>query len=771
MLPSRPSRRYRVLTAVTAAACALAAGCTGLRCPRIDPTGERCFIWPKDEVIAPVGAPAAIVPPVIGNPVAPPVVTDPIFPTPTTPAVTPATTIATPLAGLAVQPAQDHLTVTPGRVLAPVGSEVVLKASICTTVGYTLANQEVEWMLGRNGVGQFVELGGKGLVHPPLIPWFRGEKIDNYLARGYTADGPLCIDRGTPDPTDDVNINRGDAWVSVTSANEGTSHITAYTPAVQSWDTRKAAATIYWIDAQWTFPPPSLTASGSGETLTTLVTTQTDGTPIEGWIVRYEVVGGQASEVRTGADGRAAVQVSPTGSGTTTQVNIQLIRPANFAGSDAPQLVIGNGSTVITWGGSAPYLPPSTTQPMTPPIQTGPTAPVQETPITPPPSLPAAAPAQLELEVQGPNPAQPQVSGTVRYTLIIRNVGDAPATAVAVTDEFDTGLIFPLDPSRNRIRNDRIGTIGPRDSRTVNIDLEVSKAGELCQTFTVEYAEGAPLTRRVCLTAVAAAPQREGGMRVNIDGPLQGIQGQTIQFTVTVRNTGQIALVNITTEEEYPTAVLQVQPQPDAQPISGRITRQIPRLDVGQQKQFTVTALCLQSTRATAVVRARAETDPPTHPVETADDHDFEVLLPQSPPPTGGSPPQPPAAVTPLSVVVTPRNPELLVGARSALDITVTNKSAIHDGDVALRVYFPPNLTPDPLAVEGPPGLAAPRMMGEYLTFDALPSLPPGETVRYVIPFAGAQSGVIDVIAQAVSRNVPGSAQHSAEIEVIGNRR
>ena len=50
-----------------------------------------------------------------------------------------------------------------------------------------------------------------------------GTKTDNYLATGYTANGPHCINRGTPDPSDDVNILRGDAWVTVTSPREGTS--------------------------------------------------------------------------------------------------------------------------------------------------------------------------------------------------------------------------------------------------------------------------------------------------------------------------------------------------------------------------------------------------------------------------------------------------------------------------------------------------------------------------------------------------------------------
>ena len=110
-----------------------------------------------------------------------------------------------------------------------------------------------------------------------------------------------------------MNINRGDAWISVTSPNEGTSYVTAYMPTVESWDQRRSAATIYWVDVQWTFPPPTIAGSGRSVTLTTTVTRQTNGTPIEGWIVRYALAdgggalsgggAGQVVEMRTDARG------------------------------------------------------------------------------------------------------------------------------------------------------------------------------------------------------------------------------------------------------------------------------------------------------------------------------------------------------------------------------------------------------------------------------------------------------------------------------------
>ncbi|HMP07223.1 MAG TPA: hypothetical protein PJ982_12800, partial [Lacipirellulaceae bacterium] len=298
-----------------------AGGCTCL--PRIDPSGERCCIWPKDEprVASLTAAPTTVV--------APPVGTDAVFPTPamiaTAPSTGPASLGVTPATAALAQVPQDTVSITPQRILAPVGSEVVLKAHVCTTEGYTLADQEVEWMLGRNGVGEFVEVSGKGWLHPPLLPWNKPKKVDSYRATGWTAAGPLCITRGTADPADDVEINRGDPWVSVTSPNEGTSAVTAFMPTVETWATRRASAFIYWVDVQWVFPPANLAGTGRPEMLTTTVTRQTSGAPIEGWIVRYSLAdgggtlsgggSGQVVEMRTDAQGRATVEVAPTASG------------------------------------------------------------------------------------------------------------------------------------------------------------------------------------------------------------------------------------------------------------------------------------------------------------------------------------------------------------------------------------------------------------------------------------------------------------------------
>ena len=192
------------------------------------------------------------------------------------------------------------------------------------------------------------------------------------------------------------------------------------------------------------------------QVLTTVVRRQTDGTPIEGWLVRYEVVDGSAAlrgnstgqvvEVPTDAQGRASIDVTPTGSaGSVTRINTQIVRPERFEGSNAPRLVIANGTSTINWtNGGTDYLPPP--DDLSGPL---PNYPAPNTDVTPrPPTL--APPAtrsgpKLELEVHRDN-SEVFVGGQARFEVVIRNVGDSPATGVVLRDSFDRGLTHPNAP-------------------------------------------------------------------------------------------------------------------------------------------------------------------------------------------------------------------------------------------------------------------------------------------------------------------------------------
>ncbi len=748
-----PNKTWR---AITLSVCALVvAGCAGL--PRIDPTGERVLLWPQNQ-------PGGIAPSV-GNLPAQPVYTDPVFPQPTLqssfqpagfPGVQPS---AVP--GLAVP--QDQLSITPDRVLAPIGSEVILRAGICTTENFLLTDQKVEWLIARESAGEFVALGGRGYLRKPWLPWNRPKKIDNQYATGYTAKVPLRITRGTADPSDDVQVEPGQAWASITSPVEGTSHITAVTPTVETWSGRRATATIYWIDVQWTFPPASL-AAGNAQVLTTTVRRQSDGLPLEGWIVRYEVAGGtgaltgqgsgQVVEVVTGADGTASIDVTPTGAdGATTQINTQLVRPERLAGSDFPRLVVASGSSIISWTGqSSPYLPPADDL-----DASVPTYPIPDQTPRQPSLPPVTGRPALEVSIFGET--QAEVGSQTRFEVVISNRGNAPATQVVLNDRFDQGLSHRGDTDRTRsIEYDKIRTLGVGQSQSIFLDFDVMRSGQLCHDVTVRCTEGSEASSRACVNAVQPVAQKQSGFEVRKDGPRRHNVGDIALFKVVVKNTGEVPLTDLEIVDEYDKTL---RPQPTRQGyevVNGRIVWRLPRLEVGASETFEIQCTCLAPTdSACGVVKVTDSSG-----LILADDHCLEVL-----PSRGGAGDSPAATQGTLRLAIVSFADPVRAGQRSSYQILIENSGQTPEEQVQLRVLFPPELVPDVTAIRNDANVRA-NFVGNELRFDPIATLRANERLEFLIPVNVNQPGVVNLVAELISRAVPQPIQKTKRVEILG---
>ena len=87
----------------------------------------------------------------------------------------------------------EYLRMTPAGIMAPVGSEVVLKAGICGCDGNLVANRRVDWQL--SGAGQFSELGTRHQVGYVHWPFDTPRKVDNTYAVSATSLMPTTLYR------------------------------------------------------------------------------------------------------------------------------------------------------------------------------------------------------------------------------------------------------------------------------------------------------------------------------------------------------------------------------------------------------------------------------------------------------------------------------------------------------------------------------------------------------------------------------------------------
>jgi Domain of unknown function DUF11 len=804
-------------TAIALCWCAtLAGGCASWPGPRIDPSGESLLLWPNQSaqvpvVAAPAGSPfvappPALVAPPFGNlqappvypdvpavPMAPPVITvpaplpatgptattvpygaAPVVPAPVIPAMpVPAVAavthgVATPL-GAAVPVGQDYMRVTPDRVLAPVGSEVVLKAGICGADGYLVANQRIEWLLTPGGAGQFVDLGDREQLQLLRSPWDTPRKVDNTYAIGSTAAAPVCLYRGTPDPADDVQILRGDAWVTVTSAAEGVSHVTAYTPAIQDWNLRRAIATIYWIDAQWSLPPSTAVPAGRPHVLTATVLRRTNGAPLAGWLVRYEAAsgallgygGGNVVEVPTDAAGRASVEVSPAdmGGGSTT-VNITIIRPPGAA-DGTPRLEIGRGLATLSWTGGVTEDPigPAPTGPA--PISPGTSPPIMATPLpsrtspyeaTPQPTLPSSEPPpsgsytppaderrggrpRLEVSLQRTTPEQVAVGDFASFQAVVRNVGDGTARSIRIRDRFDRGLSHSAaKPNEFAVEYPNMRALAPGESETITLTFQVTAGGTQCHELTVT-AEGADaVSERGCVTA------RQAALEVAVTGPRSRIAGETAEFSAVVRNVGDVAATNVEVVVRFdrPLEASRAEPGHERLP-DGALVMRVERMEAGERRTFRMEAVCRSAANSACnkvVVTAEGS-------VTAAAEACVEILplLPQGGPGAGAAA----AAAMSLRLAVTESTNPGRVGERQVVYVTLRNNGQQVERQISVRVLLPPELTADAAQIQ-PQDEASVR--GQEIRFTVIPDLQPQVERQYVIPVTPSRAGNVRIRAE-----------------------
>ncbi|WP_254509986.1 DUF11 domain-containing protein [Anatilimnocola floriformis] len=410
-----------------------------------------------------------------------------------------------------------QLKITPNRIVAPVGSEVVLTAGICGTDGYLVMRQPIEWMLAQDGAGQIVAIGQESPHHASYFLRNSPQKVTPQYALAHTSTISQCVDRGTKDPSDDIQLQKGQSWISVTSPKEGASYVTVWSPKEHNFDRRRAQATIYWVDAVWNFPPCAVATIGSrtGHQLRTVVK-RSGGPAVAGWIVRYEVLdgpeanfgGGNARvvDVRTDSNGVAVADLMPrTNSAGITTVRVQILRPAS---GDLPDMIVGQSTTSVSW--SAPGL-----------------------------SVSAVGPTTIPGD------------GLLSYEVAVNNTGDQATQGVVLKFTPPSNVtVLNSSPSAEMYGNRlewRIGDLQARGRASVKVNCRAAVDGDLRSTFMAVTSDG-----NLKAEGTAATRVFRQALAVRMNGPDAVEVGKRATFQIEITNTGSEVLRNVTLTDRFP---------------------------------------------------------------------------------------------------------------------------------------------------------------------------------------------------------------------------
>ncbi len=483
-------------------------GCSRIRLPAIDPTGQRIFLPPPASTslafpdIGPFprsAFPDVPVPPPCGTSVPAPPVAPPQYAS--------SRGLCGSLHGEDNIP--GRLQLSPTRLIAPINSEVVLLSGLCGDEGFLITKQPIEFTLSQDSVGQFVDAS----EDDGCLSRYVGSKTFGKLASNYvvtrTSQHEYLVTRGTPAPNDDVLVNRGHSWASLSSATEGSSYVTVVAANAANWDKRRQTATIHWVDAQWTFPTPSVAPAGDRVSILTTVT-KSDGSPLNSaWLVRYEVLGGTPAtfgrrgensiEIPTDPQGRAGADlVSPNADPGTTQVKVQIIRPAS---NGTPKLVVGEGYTSVTWRA-----------------------------------------AGLAIQLSGPSAVL--VGSPLVYRAIVTNPGDIASSDVVITSNLPPRITF-LESNRpaERIGDGiqwKLGSVAPKASVVIEIQCRAEQPGSMTLFVEGQSREGRRAKASIATDIVAASLK----VRLSVDQETVDVGAQVV-FLAEIENTGDRPLVGI----------------------------------------------------------------------------------------------------------------------------------------------------------------------------------------------------------------------------------
>ncbi len=448
-----------------------------------------------------------------------------------------------------------EIQLTPVRVVAPVGGEVVLLAGICGKDGYLVKREPLEWMLSPDSVGQFIEVGDDNAGTLAGLVYHKAPKVEKLgvdFARGRTSGQEQLITRGTPKPEDDIKLREGETWLSISSPSEGVSRVTVLAPDSECWDQRRQTATIYWVDAEWQFPAPQVARSGEVVQLVTRVTKSENLVPATDWIVKYTILdpniatfapatGNNESLVLVNNDGQAIAQLTaPSGVRGTTPVMIQVIKRADPS-NNLPELELGRGQTMVTF--SSPGLNLEVFGPAT-----------------------GAVGEQLTYAASLGNPGDVDTEN-VSLRFLVPAGARVVAWAPAPSQQTDSGLIWEQ------------GVLPASRQLDVSVVLEAQTPVTFDATFNAVGAGGLSAERSVRTEIV----QPSLDVRfAPANGVAQAEVGQTVQYEVVVTNTGRQTLTDVKLLIESDPGL------PEAFKGQNRVEQTLPQLQPGESRTIGV---------------------------------------------------------------------------------------------------------------------------------------------------------------------------------------
>lgn len=147
----------------------------------------------------------------------------------------------------------------------------------------------------------------------------------------------------------------------------------------------------------------------------------------------------------------------------------------------------------------------------------------------------------LTLDKSGPETAL--LGQDITYNLVVKNTGTAAALGVKVTDPVPAGLTH--SSGKGEMTFD-VGDLAPGQSKPLAVTLRAQQRGKVCNTATATSSNAGKVSDDAC--TVVLVP----GLKVEKTGTKEQILGRNADYEITVSNTGDTTLQNVTVSDTTP---------------------------------------------------------------------------------------------------------------------------------------------------------------------------------------------------------------------------
>jgi uncharacterized repeat protein (TIGR01451 family) len=304
--------------------------------------------------------------------------------------------------------------------------------------------------------------------------------------------------------------------------------------------------------------------------------------------------------------------------------------------------------------------------------------------------------------------------GQATYDIKVDNTGDLTATGVVLTDEIPAGMRYVSSDPAGTVSGTKVswnvGSLNKAESRSYKLVLQGTQAGLWTNTVVATSKEVGTATAQAT-TRVISPPE----VTIKKTGPSGIFTGFTRAYTLTVTNTGAVALTDVVVTDYLPELLSYTSSIPAGTVTGNQISWNLGTLNIGETKQIVAILGGVKS--GTAVNTATVT----THEGATATDSLNITVL---------------GAPGAHMSLIDSEDP-VAVGDQFTYTIKVTNQSesnTLHNMTIV-------GLIPGEMVYVSADGPTTFTVVGQEVRFGAVAELKPGATVEFHIKVKATAAG------------------------------